>query len=574
MLCKLVSLLTFCAICVYSCFLTLEAAVLTCFVPAGVLLFINSLIVFRICCLLREPVHTSSLHRHPYDDPDTEETHDNEIEVLSSGQNQPDYRSMQSDSPAPTADRQVGELDPVYRPSVQLFAIIFLLILFCLMWMSAAFVVVPPFMFAHDTIVYQCSYAILTVSLGLFFVMYYCICRSDVQSGCFWWKQSSSSESSRWRYVRATNGNTSHESGKLYENGSAVSDSHGVDESSAVLAAESLSVAAKSIHSDTDHGTSTKINTSQFTAPVVTVPECMTFYNSRQNGVARKYWERSRKKRAMANLYHNEAQLHHFGDDSKPDGTSDNTTPNGNGNVKSAVNDVHQKVVTAAVESVPKHVIQLPDEQQPLLSATNPRGSGTDDHARTLSFTSSGVGTAHSNADNCEQKPLSDTSVMVVSAVEQSDKRNSGNLQTSAKDGKLLLATESELCASAESAAPNSLSRDTTEQPTSYNSNNLELHSVKDTNCLHLTDSENNSEKDVVTEGHRMHSPNTGGTARAFINKNYCASIPRNSCAARKSNCKDNEVSETSLDVSDTSTADVWVRQQSKLLKLKSETSV
>ena len=550
----------------------LEAAVLTCFVPAGVLIVINTLIALRICCLLQEPIHVTSLQRQPYDDPDTEETHDNEIEILSSGQNQPDYRSVQSDSPAPSAQRQISELDPAYRPWLQLFAVILLLLLFCMLWMSAAFVIVPPFEFAHDTVVYQCSYAILAVSLGLFFVMYYCICRSDLKAGCFCRKQSSSSESSRWRYIKATSGNTSDETGKVHENGSAVCHSRAVDEVSGVHAAESLSVAAKSVHSDTDPGTSTKINAPQFTAPVVAVPESMTFYNPRQNGVARKYWERSRKKRAMANLYHNAAQLQRFGDDLKPDGTSGNTTPNGN--VKSVVSGGHQKVVTAAVEDVPQHVIQLPDEQQPLLSVMNPRASGTDDHTGTLSFTGSDIGTAHSK---CEQMPLSDTAAMAVSSVEQccqSDKRNSGNLHTCAEGGKLSVVTVSELSASEESATKHS--SDAVELATSYDSSNLELRSVKDTSCLRLADAQNNSTKDVMTEECRLHSPNTG-TARAFINKNYCASIPRTSCATRTSDCRDSEVSGTSLDasaVTDSNTADVWVRQNDKLLKLKTETSV
>jgi len=556
-------------ICVCSCFLMLEAAVLTCFVPAGVLIFVDTLIAFRICCLLREPVHTTSPHRKPFDDPDTEEVHDNEIEMLSSGTNQRDYRSVQSSSPAPSAEQPVSELDPVYRPWVQLIAVIFLLLLFCLLWSSAAFVIVPPFEFAHDTIVYRCFYAVLAASLGLFFVIYYCICRSDVRSACLCRKRSSSSESSRWRYIKATNGSTSHESGKLHENGSAVCDVREMDESSVVMAAESLSQAAKSTHSDTDRGTSTKVNGPQFAAPDVAIQECVAFYNPRQNGVARKYWERSRKKRAMANLYHNEAQLHRFGDDSKPDGTSGNTTPNGN--AKSAANGIHQKVVTAAVENVPQHVIELPDEQQPLLSMTNPRATSSDDHGRTLSYTSTDVATAHSNAVKCELMPSSDAATMAVSSVEQcfhSDGQNGGNLQTCAEGDKMLVS--SELCAGKESAVQHPSSVDAVEQALSYDSKISELHSVTDVNCLHPADSQDNSEK----EERRMHSPNTG-TARAFINKNYCASISRPSHAVPK----DSEVNETtSRDVSavtHTSTAaDIWVRQYSKPLKLKTETSV
>ena len=553
-------------VCVCSCFLMLEAAALTCFVPAGIIIFINILIAFRISCLLREPVHAVPLQRNPCDDPDTEETHDNEIEVLSSGPNQPDYQSVQSDSPAPSSERRVSELDPVYRPCVQLFAVILLLLLFCLIWTSAAFVIVPPFEFAHDTVVYHCSYAVSAVSLGLFFVLYYCLCRSDVQSSCFWRRQSSSCESSRWQYVKATNGNAAHESGKLHENGSAVCDSRGADETSAVLAVESLSTAEKSVHSD---GASTKTNGPQFIAPVVAIPECVAFYNPRQNGVARKYWERSRKKRAMANLYHKEAQLHRDGDDSKPDGASGNTTPNGN--VKSAVIGVHQKVVTAAVENVPRHVTELSDEQQPLLSLINRR---TDDRARTLSCASSdvGTGTADVTAIKCEPLPSYDTAVMAVSSAEQcsqSDKQNCSN--SCANDGKTLAVSASDLCVSEESAMQRSSSVDTAEH-TSCDSKNMELQSVIDVSCRHMADSQNSSEKDAAAE---ERSPNTG-TARAFINKNYCASIPRTSYTVHKSDCKDSKANDTSasVDVSDTSMADVWVRQHSRPSKLKTETSV
>jgi len=520
----------------------LEAAVLTCFVPSGVLVIINILIAFRICCLLQEPTHAAALHRTPCDDPDTEEVHDNEVDVLASGHNQVDYRSVQSSSPAPSAERPVSELDPVCRPWVQLLAIIFLMLLFCLTWMSAAFVVMPPFEFRHDTVVYQCCYAVLAVSLGLFFVLYYCLCRSDVQSASCWCKQSSSSESSRWQYVKATNGGgMSHETGKVLENGSAVCD---MDEA---IAAESVSVVAKSVRSDTGRAASPKMDGPQFAPPVVSVPESASFYNARQNGVARKYWERSRKKRAMACLYHNETQLR-FGDDSKPDGTSGNTTPNGN--VKATVNGVQQKVVTAAIECVPEGGIELPDEQQPLLSLINSHAS---DRRNALGRTGSDVDTNQSSV-NGELFPLSDAT----------DSRDGGNFQTSPNDGKTSVTTASALCVGEQSS------------PDEQAASKLELHSVGDTNSLHPASSKLDTENDSVPEECRSHSPNAG-TAHAFINKNYCASIPRASGSVHKLDDKDVTVNEASADVSavlDAGMADVWVRQHSKPLKLKTETSV
>jgi len=564
MLCRSVNVF---ALYVCSCFLMLEATVLTCFVPAAVLVFINTLIALRICCLLREPRHVTSQRRTPCDDPDTEETHDNEIEVLSSGHSQPDYRSMQSDSPAPSAERPVSELDPVYRPSVQLSAVVCLLLLFCLTWTSAAFVVVPPFEFLHDTVVYQSCYAVSAVVLALFLVSYFCICRSDIRSTCICHRQSSVSESSRWQYVKATDDSASHGSGgKVQENGwAAVCDARGVDESSAVLAVESLSVAAKSLHSDTDHATSVKANGPQFAAPAVAVPECVAFYNARQNGVARKYWERSRKKRAMTNLYHNETGLHHrlADDESKPDGASSSTTPNGN--AKSAVNGAHQKLVTAAVENVPaQHVTGLADEQQPLLSVIS---AATHDHCRTVSCPGSDTGTAHTSAVRRERLSFSDTAVRSVEQCDQTDKLDRDSMQTGVRDGKTSVATAAELCPSDRSAAQRSSSVDTAD----YESKNIELHSVSDANHLHPADSRNSFENFDVTVEERgiTHSPNTG-MARAFINKNYCASVPQTSSAERKRDCSNGDI----VAEADTLPADIWVRQNSKPVKLKTETSV
>ena len=544
--------------CDCSCFLVLEAAVLTCFVPAGVLVFINTLIALRICCLLCEPHRPSSQQRNPCEDLDTEETHDNEIEVLSTGLNQPDYRSLPSDSLAHSAERPVSELDPVYRPSLQLSAIVCLWLLFCLTWTSAAFVVVLPFKFAHDALVYQSCYAASAVILGLFFVLYFCLCRNDVRSTCICHKQSSMGESSRWQYVKATNGSTLHESGKVQENGSAVCSARGgVDESSAVLAVESLSHAAQSLHSGSNHGTSVKANGSQFTAPAIAIPECVAFYNARQNGVARKYWERSRKKRAMANLYHNETHLHHrlADDDSKPDGASGSTTPNGN--MKSAVNGAHQKLVTAAaVESVPRHVTEVSDEHQPLLSVIS---AATSDHVRTVSCPAGDTGTAPANGARHERTSLSDAAMMVVHSTEecgQTDRLDSE--QTDVKDDdKMPVAAAAELYAGDKSAVQHLSSVNIASRAKGQDSKNIELlHSREDL--------------DVAPEEHRIaQSPNTG-TARAFINKNYCTSIsPQTSSAECKVDCSNGEVGETG-----DSLADIWIRQSGKTSRLKTETSV
>jgi len=163
--------------------------------------------------------------------------------------------------------------------------------------------------------------------------------------------------------------------------------------------------------------------------------------------------------------------------------------------------------------------------------------------------------------------------MVAASSVEprsQSDRQICGNLQTYAENG--IMSTVSELGVE-ELVMQHSSSISDAKHASNFDSNNAELLSASDVNCLHVTNSPENSEKDLTVEKRRKHSPSTG-TAHAFINKNYCANVvPRASCAVRK----DSEANETSLDVttvSDTGVADVWVRQYSKPLKLKTETSV
>jgi hypothetical protein len=147
-------------------------------------------------------------------------------------------------------------------------------------------------------------------------------------------------------------------------------------------AAERISVTAKSVHSDTDRSTKLppplSVNVIPPTLNVCTDPatasDYAAFYNPRQNGVARKYWDRVRKKRAINALRQNDV----CGFD---DPTFAPTGGNGfgseslvNGNVPQVMkaNGVHATVVTASVENHSQRCAGLPDEQQPLLPILTP----------------------------------------------------------------------------------------------------------------------------------------------------------------------------------------------------------
>jgi len=301
----------------------MEPAFLTLFVPAGIILFINVLLFLRICCLLSL---SSSRHESVSrcDDPDTDETHDNnEIEVLAPRRDvsrQGPHGTRWSRSDSISSDQASSILDPVYRPSRQLYALVTLLVLFCLMWISGACVVTPPIIFLYCDVVYQCLYAATAVSFGLFVVVYYCIGRPEVRSlSCSCCRRrkrqkvSTQVETNDFQKA-ATNGTVVQNDDVCQMEHVVIVHSSHLAESSVASVADLVSLAAKSVCSECDHSQkqsqcpipslSATTSISPPVAVAASIPDYAMFYNQRQNGVARKYWERAKKKRAVAQRFH------------------------------------------------------------------------------------------------------------------------------------------------------------------------------------------------------------------------------------------------------------------------------
>ena len=283
----------------------MDAALLTFFIPAGVLGFIDLLLFLRIVCLLNSLEHTAAAKLHLNDiDADTEEIHDNEINMLHPAACQRlvstttpggSQDSNQSESPLARAS---GALDPVYHPVHQLHGAAALFLLYCATWTAGAFATSPPFAksLPHHEVLFPCLYAVLASSLGAFLLVFYCVGRKDLRTA---WRRSSD-DSSRWQYVKA-NGNPPQTMATILTttNGHVMSDTAG----------ETVSLASKSVHSHHLDFEPPKASSSSATASLTIVnlvdasvgaPDCAAaavFYNPRQNGVARKYWERSKKKR-------------------------------------------------------------------------------------------------------------------------------------------------------------------------------------------------------------------------------------------------------------------------------------
>lgn len=282
----------------YSCFLPKDAALTTVFVPAGILGFFNVVLFLRIFCLIqRIPSPTpSSTTMKTADEPGLEETQDNEIQLLSSnhqmtnsGTDTTTHGSNHSSSPFTSNS---GPVDKVYDPGSQLCAVILILVLYCSTWLAGAFAVTLPVenVLPHHDIMFQCLYAVLASALGAFILLFYCVGRKDIRRSCC----SKWSLLNKWKYVPA-NGDTVSKS-PLEE--PAVSE--------IPLGAETVSLADKSVNSngvDGSKASSTAAvphpNAGLEPAAFTAVVDSSIFYNPHQNGIAKKYWERSKKRRAV-----------------------------------------------------------------------------------------------------------------------------------------------------------------------------------------------------------------------------------------------------------------------------------
>lgn len=283
-----------CSFC--SCFLPKDAALTTVFVPAGILGFFNVVLFLRIFCLIQRipsPAPSSATVKTA-DEPGLEETLDNEIQLLSSNQmtnSGTDTTTRGSNQSSSPFTSHPGPVDKVYGPGSQLFAVILTLVLYCSTWLAGAFAVALPVenVLPHHDIMFQCLYAVLASALGAFILLFYCVGRKDIRRSCC----SKWSLLSRWKYVPA-NGDTMSKS-PLEE--PAVSE--------IPLGVETVSLADKSVNSNGMDGSKASSTAAvphpnsglepSFTAVV----DSSIFYNPHQNGIAKKYWERSKKKRAV-----------------------------------------------------------------------------------------------------------------------------------------------------------------------------------------------------------------------------------------------------------------------------------
>ena len=287
---------------------------LTFFIPAGVLGFIDCVLFFRIGCLIQS-LSTLNSATIESSNNETEELHENEIELLPAQTiptNNVPSASLNSSSPLATS---TNSLDVVYCPCSQLCATVAMLLLYCATWTTGALSIALPLssFLNYNEIIFQCLYAVLATAFGAFLFVYYCVGRKDVRAVCL---RRRSVTNGNWKYVPAN----AEAPPMPLMNGHVTQPD---------VVGETLSLTSRSVRSNVESDHKQPLAVMKTCAQQVTedpsfapVQDCSMFYNPRQNNIAKKYWERTKKKRGNNNGMRQETNVGRIRDMTEDDSNS------------------------------------------------------------------------------------------------------------------------------------------------------------------------------------------------------------------------------------------------------------
>ncbi len=248
----------------------------------------------------------------PIDEPETEEI--NELELTS-----PEIESLPAEEGEERGGRAglgdhslltpgASELDLEYRPISQLRALAVILLLVLLTWSCGACAIALPFPNAipNQELIFTYSYAFFATILGLFIFVYYCIGRHDARK-C--WRRFCCCQR---RPVYVVNGGIRNSSNIVHANGHVLRSSSSLDSQ---FTNKSNSTThrpnpLKNIHPKKQQSNVNLVpsQTASMTDQTLSSinENVASFYNPRQNGVAKRYWEKKSKNKQI-NLLMKEA---------------------------------------------------------------------------------------------------------------------------------------------------------------------------------------------------------------------------------------------------------------------------
>ena len=271
----------------FSCFLAWEPSLGAFYGPVGLLILITLFFFTCTSCVVR-----GSSDRSP------EMEAMNEIELTND-----EGESVIAPTHVTTASTGSSVLDKEYRPVNQLRALAVVLFLFIIVWATGACVVAKPFAawIPYQEKIFSYVYGVISSTLGLFILIFYCLGRNDARSI---WRRFFCCEQQAVYDVNVNN-HVPHANGHIVQSASSL-DSSFTNKSSNGRANHLNSVPKKQsninlVPSQTATLTEPSIGEVQDNFP--------QFYNTRQNGVAKKFWQKQNKLKRSNVLLHKECNL-------------------------------------------------------------------------------------------------------------------------------------------------------------------------------------------------------------------------------------------------------------------------
>ena len=237
------------------------------------------------CCVVRGSTKDAP------DDPETEEVNDLEVIVTTEATSMTHTNTSNLTS-------ATSVLDLEYRPVAQLRAIAIVLLLFIMTWISGSFAVSLPFahIIPHQEIIFNYMYGIFSAALGIFILVFYCLGRSDMREG---WKRCCCCEQQKLDDSASSTENMVHLNGHVVHSTNSLSSSYTNKSNNA------SKINGNNTHNGANKPTNVNLissHTGTFSDPSLSSVQEYNFYNPRQNGVAKKYWEKNKRNRLLNQL--------------------------------------------------------------------------------------------------------------------------------------------------------------------------------------------------------------------------------------------------------------------------------
>ncbi|KAL4232013.1 hypothetical protein ACF0H5_009591 [Mactra antiquata] len=268
------------------CFLEWEPGLGAFIGPVGFLLLLNFVFFIRIYCVIRSS--TGPLLNVE----ETAELHITDMEMTRNN-DRSDMRSLTSETSMKSSVSSV--MDYERRPIAQLRALVTCMLLFLLTWLFGAIAVAKPFYgFPYQEKIFSYLYGVFCAILGLFMLIYFCLTRRDSRSS---WKRFFFCEQQTVYEPRDVDIDSVPQANGHVNTGS------GTDVSkmnSTVVANHTNHV--NYVKKSDDEASSVNLVPSKPTSLAdgsitnsVNDATAASFYNPRQNGVAKKFWEKKHK---------------------------------------------------------------------------------------------------------------------------------------------------------------------------------------------------------------------------------------------------------------------------------------